>query len=289
MTPRTAPSVIYEMLLSFVALADTLNLTRAVNRLGSTRQTVRRHVATLEEILGERLFELVDRHYRLTEAGADHLDNAKAIVADTENWLSGRQRNQSSPRSIRLIEIEEGWLHLQQHPLSDVWKLAPPLLQRGLELWTRARAQLEDRAMNRIRPYLVIHRRVRDDWICVHVGDKSSYATWLGWSWAKSALGSTYETDPLHSDADRFLVDVYEAVDRTGGLWYDHVFARFPRKAGAAPEPVLYQRLVFSCAFPDQNRAVAALVARTNNVVIPRFAGKKLPTMQPSDLMEFEV
>lgn len=289
MPEHPVPSVLYEMLRSFTTLAETLNLTQTVKKLGSTRQTVRRHITNLEDLLGSKLFQLSDRHYQLTEAGAHHLESARAILADTQAWLAGGQSAALGLQRIQLLEVEDGWLHMQQHPLHDVWSLGPPLLQRGLETWTRSKAQLESRAMSRIRPYLVVYRWVRDHWVCVEVGDKSSYATWLGWSWAKSALGLTYESDPIQSKADRFMITAYDFVNQAGGIWYDHVFAQFPRGAGSAPEPVLYQRLVFSCAFPDQSRAVAALVARTNTIVIPHLAGRKLPKMQPSDLMEFEV
>ncbi len=60
----------FEMLRSFTTLASTLNLSRAVIALGSTRQTVRRHIQQLEELRGEQLFEVHDRQYVLTEAGS---------------------------------------------------------------------------------------------------------------------------------------------------------------------------------------------------------------------------
>jgi len=43
------PPLLYEMVRSFTVLADTLNLSQAVRLLGSTRQTVRRHIAQIEE------------------------------------------------------------------------------------------------------------------------------------------------------------------------------------------------------------------------------------------------
>ena len=55
------PALLYEMMRSFVALARTLNLSQAVEALGSTRQTVRRHIAQLEQAMGLSLFEVEQR------------------------------------------------------------------------------------------------------------------------------------------------------------------------------------------------------------------------------------
>ena len=60
-------TVLFEALRSFSTLASTLNLSRAVDALGTTRQTVRRHISLLEEARGEELFALIDRQYVLTK------------------------------------------------------------------------------------------------------------------------------------------------------------------------------------------------------------------------------
>ena len=51
-------SILFELLRSFSTLARTLNLSKAVRELGSTRQTVRRHIYLLEEARGEKLFSV---------------------------------------------------------------------------------------------------------------------------------------------------------------------------------------------------------------------------------------
>jgi DNA-binding transcriptional LysR family regulator len=42
------PGLAHEMLRSFVVVAQTLSLTQAQRRLNTTRQTIRRHIETLE-------------------------------------------------------------------------------------------------------------------------------------------------------------------------------------------------------------------------------------------------
>jgi len=68
--------LLFEMIRSFSTLAKRLNLSHAVEELGSTRQTVRRHIDNLEEIKGVVLFRVVDRRYELTEAGTHALPEA---------------------------------------------------------------------------------------------------------------------------------------------------------------------------------------------------------------------
>ena len=62
------------MLQSFTALGQTLNLSKAVEQIGVTRQTIRRHVNDLEQLKNEKLFELHDRKYTLTAAGKNRND-----------------------------------------------------------------------------------------------------------------------------------------------------------------------------------------------------------------------
>lgn len=77
LSPDPVFSGLAEMLRSFVVLADTLNLSHAVERLQTTRQTVRRHIKLLEERRGAPLFELRDRQYALTPAGKRALPEAE--------------------------------------------------------------------------------------------------------------------------------------------------------------------------------------------------------------------
>ena len=77
----------HEMLRSFVMLARYLNLSHAVEHLGSTRQTVRRHIEMLQALRGEELFAFVDRQYVLTDAGVLALTEAERILQLDEAWM----------------------------------------------------------------------------------------------------------------------------------------------------------------------------------------------------------
>jgi hypothetical protein len=82
--------LLFEMIRSFTTLARTLNLSHAVEELNSTRQTVRRHIAQLEELRGERLFDVINRRYELTEAGNAALPSALSLLGHGRLWLRGQ-------------------------------------------------------------------------------------------------------------------------------------------------------------------------------------------------------
>lgn len=281
---RELPNGFTEMLRSFVVLARTLNLSQTVDTLGLTRQTVRRHVAALEELRGETLLRLDAQRYQLTSVGETSLPMAENVLRHSRKW-AGSNAGQLGGLSHAIVRNSEGgWFFAQQHPLNSVWSLAPPLLVVGLEAWATCRGQLEDQALAPVRPYMIVYRKRASEWLCVEVGEKSSFTTWLGWAWAKSAIGVPVHEDPVHSDSDQFLLEPFDQVSVFGGVWYDHVSTQFAREKGGEPIPANYQRLVFASAFPDGSQAVVSLVARTNNLVIEGIDPSSIPPT-PSDLL----
>ena len=95
------PALLFEMIRSFVSLAATLNLSHSVKQLGSTRQTVRRHISTLEEAMNAPLFSVNDRQYTLTDAGRNALPGAEDILARGITWLRGQSRSIGSLQHLR--------------------------------------------------------------------------------------------------------------------------------------------------------------------------------------------
>jgi len=70
-----------EQLRIFVAVAETLNMTRAAEALHLTQPSVSAAVAALESRHGLRLFERVGRGLELSEAGRTFLPEARAVLA----------------------------------------------------------------------------------------------------------------------------------------------------------------------------------------------------------------
>ncbi|MBT3557051.1 MAG: LysR family transcriptional regulator [Rhodospirillales bacterium] len=282
-------AILFEMLRSFTTLAHTLNLSKAVRVLGSTRQTVRRHIDILEDIRGEKLFKLQDRQYNLTEAGSQSLHEAEILLSRGEAWLTGRTKTVGGLALVRYDDEQKFSTYLQQHPVTRIWDDGPPLLQAGAQSWVDAKARLDHPAMERITPYINVFRKHEENWLCVHVGEKSSIARLLGPTWAKSAIGVVMTDDPIKSDADSFSVEIYNRVALEGGLRLDHIFVGMAREEGQAPQPIRYQRLLFGCYFPDGSPALANLTALTNKIDIAKLDLKNVGMTPEEDLMEFDI
>ncbi len=286
------PSTLFEILRSFTTLASTLNLSETVQRLGVTRQTVRRHINTLEELKGAKLFELRNRSYSLTDAGMQCRLEAQAILDQTEDWLRNKSVRARSRGALERVTYkdEKGYsFHAQQHHLGRLWVDAPPLLRRAFEAWSQAELQLEHPAMTSIKAYRLVYRRLQNSWLCVEVGESSSYATWLGWEWAKSAVGRFSQDDPVGTDFDNFMSQAYHGVFVAGGARLDHIAGLIPRARNAEAIPARFQRLLLGCVFPDGEPALALFVARTNRVEISGLGPDEIPEMPAELLMEDDI
>ena len=286
------PSTLFDILKSFTTLARTLNLSETVEILGVTRQTVRRHIKSLEEMRGIKLLELRNRRYFLTEAGEQHRLEAEEILALAENWLSSRSVRTRSRSNLDRIAYQDanGYsFHAQQHHLSRLWQDGPAMLRSGFDAWCRSELQLEHPAMTQMKPYRLVYRQRRDGWLCVEIGEKSSYATWLGWEWAKSAVGRFSQEDPVGTDFDNFMSQAYPKVFEDGGARLDHICGQIPRTRNGPAIPVRFQRLLLGCVFPDGEPALTLFVARTNQISISGLDLAKLPAMDDELLMEYEI
>src|SRR5512134_3782369 len=79
---------------TFRMVAETLNFTRAAERLRVNQSAVSHHIKALETELGEPLFIRTKRGVRLSEAGAAALEHAVRILDEAEalrERLSGRE------------------------------------------------------------------------------------------------------------------------------------------------------------------------------------------------------
>ncbi len=258
--------ILLEMLNSYVTLAQTLNLSKAVEILGSTRQTVRRHIKALEEARGARLFEVSNHQYHLTEAGKASLYEAQNILQRADAWLKGGQANINGLEVIQ-HEVEGGQRYYsQQHHLNQLWQSGTPLLRKAFDCWARAQGEIESPEMAPIRPYILIYRRVGNAWQCVEIGDKSAYAKWFGWKWVKSSVGYMVTDTPGGADSASHVSDAYETINLKGGVRLDHMYRTLPREPGGPMLPAKLQRLLFGCTFPDGNRAIGSIVEFTSDI-----------------------
>jgi len=268
MARKQSQSILFEQLRSFSTMARTLNLSRAVRELGSTRQTVRRHISMLEESMGIKLFDIHDRQYFMTEAGQNSLREADELLARGEAWVSNLSKHKNGLPHISL-ENEAGIsYHLQQHPLSKLWSDSSPLLQYGFQCWAESRGKIESEALSPIRPYMMVFRWLQDCWVCVEVGNKSSYATWYGWTWERSSIGRGVADMPGGPGYGNLLTQPFQDVSTTHGVRLDHIHSQVAREPDGPIVPISYQRLILGCRFPDGTAVLATLIDRTHNIDI---------------------
>lgn len=280
------------MLRAFDSLARTLNLSETAEKLGSTRQTVRRHISELEACRGGPLFSLYKQSYALTPLGVSSLSGARSMLRQADRWSQGEIKSTSGFQHLEYAKSssEDGSRFLcQQHPVSAVSLYGTALVQRTLMAWGTALAQIEAPAMAEIRPHLAIYRRISEGWVCVEIGEKSTYAKWFGWTWAKSAVGRLSDDDLAGQEYNRFISDAYDRIHGEGGVRLDHLFAQLPRESSEHPVAVTFQRLLMGCVFPDRTPALIVMPDVTSQVEIDGLNMADRDSVSKDLLREFEI
>ena len=283
---KNITGITVDMLRAFVCLSKKLNLSKVCSELGTTRQTVRRHITDLETILGEKLFEVVDRQYQLTRFAHDSLDEAKSLIMQLDTWAgqSALKKNTSGGlEKLQYTDSEGRVFYSQQHPVSQIAMNGLPLLKKAFTAWGRAETQIEHEAMAEINPYTLIFRKGPAGWVFVHIGQESAYARWLGWAWSKSAVGKLMDDDNIGDEYNEFIAGAYSRIYDEGGVRLDHIFAHVPRDGGE-PQPGTFQRLLLGGVFPDGTPGLILLAVITENVEIEALAGTEKPSL-PADIV----
>lgn len=283
-------NILFEMLRSYTTLARTLNLSETVRQLQTTRQTVRRHIDTLEEIRGTKFFELKNRQYHLTETGQNALVEAEFIIARGDAWLAGQLEQVRGLQNVKIGEHgkDAQFFYSQQHRLNKLWSSGTPLLRQGFQSWVDAGAFLERKALLPVRPYLIVFRKLEDNWVCVEIGEKSALATWFGWEWARSSVGRLIEKIPAVANYGDFLSEAYNEIFESGGARLDHQHRNVPRTKFGKPVPISFQRLLLACKFPDGEFALGILVDRTYDLEIDSVKQSQIRQMPKELLMDVE-
>jgi biotin operon repressor len=280
------------MLRAFVALGRNLNLTATCEKLGVTRQTVRRHINDLERIKGQALFVVENRRYALTPFGKGSVSDAETILKQLQTWSNQSKVTRQSTEGLETAHYVDSCqreFFSQQHPISFISKSGLPIMKRVLAAWGQAQTQIEDPAMSEVRPYLVIYRRTRNGWVCVEVGVKSAYTKWFGWAWSKSAIGLPSEADNAGDEFNEFISGAYARIHSDGGVRLDHLYAHLPREASDGPVPVSFQRLLMGCVFPDGTPGLAVLVLMTNQVDITALPNPETSCVPEDLVMDFDI
>jgi DNA-binding transcriptional LysR family regulator len=112
---------------TFRVVAETLNFTRAAERLNLTQSAVSHQIKALEQELGEPLFIRAKRGVKLSEAGKAALDHARRVLDEAEalrERLSGRGGAAPTGR-VRAAAATQAFVHLFV-PLFEAFMRAHP-------------------------------------------------------------------------------------------------------------------------------------------------------------------
>lgn len=275
--------LLFEMLRSFTTLARTLNLSHAVEELNSTRQTIRRHISQLEDLRGERLFDVINRRYELTEAGNAALPSALSLLGHGRLWLRGQIRDVDGLMGMSYQDDSDWYYHQQQQPISVAWSSKSPLLRAAIQCWAETEGALEHPKMMQVRPYVLIYRDTAAGWICTEVGEKSFYSNWWGWAHARSSVGRALTQFPLGPELARVMDVPLREVQTTRGMRIDQVVTRVPRTVGGESEHLAFERLLLGCQMPDDSFALMVVVDRPDVIRVNGLTQSALEGM-PSDI-----
>jgi hypothetical protein len=276
------------MMRAFECLSRHLNLSRACNELGTTRQTVRRHITDLEAIFGKQLFKVVDRQYEQTASGHELLDDAKSLLLRLDTWsgLSSFKKNTSGGlEKLQFTDTDGNVFHSQQHPVSQIALRGLPIMKKGFVAWGNAETQIEHKAMDEIRPYTVLYRKGPAGWVFVHVGNESAYARFFGQTISRSAIGKLITDDDVSDEYNEFTGGAYSRIYDEGGVRLDHILAHLPQDGGK-PRSVTFQRLLLGGVFPDGTPGLIILAAITEQVEIDALAVADRPRVPPHIVMD---
>ena len=262
-------SLLFEMLRSFVTLADTLNVSRAVQLLGVTRQTLRRHIEILEGSRGQQLFMVEDRQYRLTEEGCQAVQEARNLLERGRAWLESEAGHREGLFHFTLAREDGYFYHLQQHPISRVWTDEGSVMKEAIKAWAQSEGQIEHPAFQDVRPHALVFRFLDDHWLCAEVGEASDFARWYGWSWARSSVGRKIDGLPGAVRFNFSAAQSYDELRATQGLRLDHVATLMPHGPDDVLRPICFARLLLGCSFPDGSFAMVSMVDRSCEIDIP--------------------
>jgi hypothetical protein len=280
------PALLIGIVRSFVALADTLNLSHAVKDLGITRQTLRRHIALLEELKGGALFDLNERRYSLSPLGERLLPEAEALISNAISWLSGEAKLVNGLQVLRHEPQDDVYFYQQQHQLDRAFSSSGTMLQSVIKGWSNAEGQLGNESLRRVRPFCNIFRRVDGNLIFTEVGEHSSFVSWFGSAQAQSTIGRALGEMPGGGNFAGLVDIAYTEIERNQSIRLDHIHTLIPKEGSDVSLPISYERLLLGARFPDQSPAIISVVRRTYDLEINGVTNSMIHRMPEEALME---
>lgn len=110
-----------EILKIFCSVAETLHFRESANRLAISPQVVSRAITTLEERLGEVLFQRSTRQVKLSEFGEQFLPQAQQLLADADALFSNAKIPLKKQEIAGLVRVTVPEMYLMDDVLQELW------------------------------------------------------------------------------------------------------------------------------------------------------------------------
>lgn len=255
-------AILFEMIRSFVVLAKHLNLSAAVKELGTTRQTVRRHIEILSGYRGGPLFNLDERRYSISEIGERALPSAEEFLAQGEVWMNNLTKTTDNRQHIAYVDEEtDNFYYVQEHPLTKIWEDKNPVFSTVLTAWAKNGGKFGSQELLEVEKWLVVFRKTGGNWLCTWVGADSAFAHVFGPEWARSVIGTSIQSFPGGSNMARLQTQAYEEVWARSGIRVDDLFARISPDPNDPRKPIAYRRLLLGGTFPNGDFALLSVAS----------------------------
>ena len=114
----------WNLIKSFVAVAEAGSLSAAARRLSASQPTLGRHIAELEQALGVILFRRGRRGYELTEAGSTLYERGRSV---------SEQANSFSLLALGSVEAIEGTVRIAASEVVAAYVLPEMMARLGVE------------------------------------------------------------------------------------------------------------------------------------------------------------
>jgi DNA-binding transcriptional LysR family regulator len=242
---------------AFVAVAESGAFVTAARRLGRSPAAVTRAVADLERRLSVRLFNRTTRAVALTDAGRQHLERARQILAEVAALEStaAAERVEPSGRLTVAASVVFGRLHVQ--PLVTEFLRRHPAVDVQLELSDRVVALVEEGIDVGIR--------------LGHLRDSTLKAIRTGWVrrtvYASPAYLAAHGTPRVPADLVRHVCIAFSGTGANPSRWS---FGSGRKRQVVTLRP----RLITNLADPAIDAAVAGFgLMRTLSYMVDHLVG----------------
>jgi len=128
----------------FIAVADAGSLSAAGRRVAMPLTTVSRHLAALEDVLGQRLITRTTRELALTETGRHYLESCRRVVAELEAARLRVAGAQDEPQGELAITAPVAFGRLYVLPVVTAFLNSSPLVTARMVLIDRVVDLIEE-------------------------------------------------------------------------------------------------------------------------------------------------